>query len=84
MTSVALLAEPAVDVYLLHYDRPPKTVAGDLAVIDDQGAAIVVTASAFRIQEARRTDRAMSGPYPASLVPSTLLAEAMAAASPAP
>jgi hypothetical protein len=56
------------EVYLLDYDRPPKAVEGDLALIgfareDGSSGVAVVTSSAFRLTEARRTDRAMHGPF---------------------
>jgi hypothetical protein len=50
-------------VYVLQYDRAPKRVEGDLEVLTDGRAAIVVTTSPFRIREALRTDRPMAGPF---------------------
>ena len=56
------------DVYALYYERRPKLVEGDFAVLDapDEANAdgvIVVTSSAPRLLEARRTDRIMHGPF---------------------
>ena len=51
------------DVYLLHYDRAPRLVTGDVAVVHDDHDATVITSSAFRLLEARRTDRPMTGPF---------------------
>jgi hypothetical protein len=56
------------DVYLLDYDRPPKAVEGDFALLgranfDGSSGVAVVTSSAFRLTEARRTDRGMRGPF---------------------
>ena len=53
----------AVDVYLLDYDRPPKAVEGDFALLGIGEGVAVVTSSAFRLTEARRTDRGMRGPF---------------------
>jgi hypothetical protein len=59
-------ARPVGDeVYVLHYDQRPKSVAGDFAIIDDGRETTVVTSSLFRITEARRTDRGMEGPFAA-------------------
>jgi hypothetical protein len=53
------------DLYVVHYERTPKTVSGDLVVIPEADGAAVLTSSAFRVLEARRTDRRMEGPFPA-------------------
>ena len=69
MTAVLSPVRPdVVDVYLLDYDRPPKAVEGDFALFgvanEDGGSRVaVVTSSAFRLTEARRTDRGMRGPF---------------------
>ena len=55
-------AAPAA-LYLLRYDRAPRLVAGDVAIVHDDRDATVVTSSEFRLTEARRTDREMTGPY---------------------
>ena len=52
-----------VDVYALDYDRPPKAVEGDYALLGSGEGVAVVTSSAFRLLEARRTDRGMRGPF---------------------
>jgi hypothetical protein len=66
MTSTILspVRPDVVDVYLLDYDRPPKAVEGDLALLAADQGVTVLTSSAFRLLEARRTDRGMRGPFP--------------------
>jgi hypothetical protein len=51
------------EVYLLDYDRPPKAVDGDLALLPAEAGVTVLTYSQFRLVEARRTDRGMRGPF---------------------
>ena len=67
MTAVLSPVRPdVVDVYLLDYDRPPKAVEGDFALFGlarREARVAVVTSSAFRLTEARRTDRGMRGPF---------------------
>jgi hypothetical protein len=65
MTSTILspVRPDVVDVYLLDYDRPPKAVAGDFALLRTGDGVAVVTTSVFRLTEARRTDRGMRGPF---------------------
>ena len=65
MTSTILspVRPDVVDVYLLDYDRPPKAVEGDLALLPADEGVTVLTSSAFRLMEARRTDRGMRGPF---------------------
>jgi hypothetical protein len=63
MTVLTPVRPDVVDVYLLDYDRPPKTVEGDFALLSLGEGVAVVTASAFRLTEARRTDRGMRGPF---------------------
>ena len=65
MTSTILspVRPDAVDVYLLDYDRPPKAVAGDFALLPADAGVTVLTNSQFRLVEARRTDRGMRGPF---------------------
>jgi hypothetical protein len=65
MTSTILspVRPDVVDVYLLDYDRSPKAVEGDVAVLSTDEGVAVLTSSAFRVTEARRTDRGMRGPF---------------------
>ena len=63
MTILSPVRPDAVEVYLLDYDRPPKAVAGDFALLNSGGGVSVVTSSAFRLLEARRTDRGLRGPF---------------------
>jgi hypothetical protein len=65
MTSTILspVRPDVVDVYLLDYDRPPKAVEGDLALLPAEDGITVLTNSDFRLTEARRTDRGMRGPF---------------------
>jgi hypothetical protein len=63
MTILSPVRPDAVEVYLLDYDRPPKAVDGDLALLGLGGGFAVVTSSAFRLTEARRTERGMRGPF---------------------
>ncbi len=65
MTSTMLspVRPDVVDVYLLDYDRPPKAVEGDLALLPAAEGVTVLTFSQFRLVEARRTDRGMRGPF---------------------
>lgn len=63
MTVLSPVRPDAVDVYLLDYDRPPKAVEGDFALLGTGEGVAVVTSSAFRLTEARRTDRGMRGPF---------------------
>ena len=51
------------EVYLLDYDRPPRAVEGDLALLGRGDGVAVVSSSVFRLTEARRTDRGMRGPF---------------------
>ena len=67
-TVVSPVRPDVTDVYLLDYDRPPKAVEGDFALLglaksDGSSGVAVVTASVFRLTEARRTDRGMRGPF---------------------
>lgn len=54
-----------LEVHVLHYDRAPKTIDGDFAVIWDGIEATVVSSAPARILEAQRTDRGMEGPFAA-------------------
>jgi hypothetical protein len=68
MTVVTPVRPDVVEVFVLDYDRPPKAVEGDFALLglaksDGSSGVAVVTASAFRLTEARRTDRGMRGPF---------------------
>ncbi len=48
---------------MLYYDRPPRAVEGDLALLPAGEGVTVLTSSQFRLIEARRTDRGMRGPF---------------------
>ncbi|MEO8261259.1 MAG: ACT domain-containing protein [Pseudolysinimonas sp.] len=63
MTSPA--QDIGVEVYLMRYDRAPKTIDGDFAVIFDGREATVVSSAPARILEAQRTDRGIEGPFAA-------------------
>ncbi len=63
MTVVTPVRPDVVEVFVLDYDRPPKAVEGDLVRFGLGDGVAVVTSSAFRLTEARRTDRGMRGPF---------------------
>jgi hypothetical protein len=52
-----------VEIWALDYERPPKAVEGDFALLGLGDGVAVITSSAFRLLEARRTDRGMRGPF---------------------
>ena len=64
-TPASLGARFGLEVHVLHYDRAPKTIDGDFAVIWDGIEATVVSSAPARILEGQRTDRGMEGPFAA-------------------
>ena len=53
----------SAEIWALDYERPPKAVEGDFALLALGDGVAVITSSAFRLLEARRTDRGMRGPF---------------------